>query len=130
MKSSYEFVRHIESNTIQIPGSAYLLACDVESLYPNMDCERTIEWTIDRFKLYHRITADCEAVATLRQLLNMVLYDNLFEAPGASDDVDGGVFRQVSGIPMGVSVAVILANIYCGRALRPVFDAFHREGLG
>lgn len=130
LKSSYEFVRHIESNTIQIPGSAYLLACDVESLYPNMDCERTIEWTIDRFKLYHRITADCEAVATLRQLLNMVLYDNLFEAPGASDDVDGGVFRQVSGIPMGVSVAVILANIYCGRALRPVFDAFHREGLG
>ena len=125
LSSSLQFVRILEHNTVVIPSSATMLSFDVEQLYPSMRVDLCIKYTARRFCEYYKVRQSEQCVSALRSLLHLLLTDNFFVAPGSSHR--GAVFSQISGIPMGISVAVILANIYVRYALAPVFARFAKR---
>ena len=55
--------------------------------------------------------------------------DNMFVVPAFGKDGSSVVYTQQHGIPMGLSVCVIIANIFVGNIFGPVFRKAHREGI-
>ena len=130
LSSSYDFIRMLEGNQTPLPASSTLVSMDVEQLYPSMRVDLCIRFTVERFCEFYQISSRSSSARTLGLLLRFLLTDNWFIAPGfkSNGDASACVFTQVSGIAMGVSVAVILANVYCRRVLAPVIDRFAAQG--
>lgn len=130
LDSSYVLMRLLERNTTPIPPGAVFLCADVCSLYTNMNVELTIRLVCMRFAMFHGVSVESTPVRAIRTLLNLLLRDNLFVVPAYGEHGESVAFSQQHGIPMGLSVCVILANIFVGSLFTPVFRRFHDTKRG
>jgi len=129
LSSSFDFIRLLETNAAVVGKDTMFLALDVEALYPSMDIRLCVKFTVERFCEVYGCSQRSPGAIAVKRLLWFLLTDNYFVAPGHDNGRDV-LFRQVSGIAMGISVAVILANIYVRRALLPVFHRFAKRHPG
>jgi hypothetical protein len=128
--STYDVIRWIERNRINIPAHALLVTFDVAALYPNMPTQRTVELSVRRFARYHNINTSSPTARKLHDLFTFVLRSNYLQChldatPTATTPPT--IFQQTNGITMGVSCAVPSANIFVGETFRPVFSKFNER---
>lgn len=128
LDSSYSLMRILECNTTPIPSDAVFLCFDVVALYTNMPIHDTVAHVCLRFATFYKVPLSHVSVVSLRTLLTLLLCDNMFEVPGFGEGGASVVFTQQHGIPMGLSVCVIIANIFVGDIFGPVFHRAHKEG--
>ena len=129
LHSSYDLMRIFERNTVPIPSEAVFLCFDVVALYTNMPVADTIAHVCLRFASFHKVPLSHVSVTAVRALLTLLLMDNMFVVPAFGKDGSSVVYTQQHGIPMGLSVCVIIANIFVGNIFGPVFRKAHREGI-
>lgn len=101
IKNSTDLINKIKS--ISLPSNAILFSLDVESLYTNMNLNRTLSLVKNHF-LVHNIDINRPS-NLLIDLLDIVLFNNDFKFMN-------DYFLQIKGIPMGKSCSTSLANLY------------------
>jgi hypothetical protein len=127
LRSSYDVINWIENNTSTIPPSASLLTFDVVSLYPSMNIDDTIACVVKQFCAFYHLPITCYAAVTLSSLLNLVMKDNFFQCHTSASSVKPAIYTQIDGITMGLSCAVVLANIFVGHLFAPIFDRYNNR---
>jgi hypothetical protein len=120
----------IERNTTPIPPSASFVCFDVVALYTNMPVSLTVQLVCARFAKFYGVPIVHKSVAAVSKLLFMLFTDNIFVVPAYGELGEPVAFTQQHGIPMGISVCVIAANIFVGSLFAPVFYEFVRSGQG
>ena len=122
LHSSLQLVHRIEHNSSLIPPSTTLITADVRSLYPSLHIPSVIPVVVARFCTSHNLETSSTAATTLHEMLTCVLETSFFCAHTGSGDID--LYQQTHGMSMGISVCTVVANIYVGNQLLPVFKRF------
>lgn len=120
LKDTLALVRFLEHSDITADLSANdaIFTVDVEALYPSMDIDTTVR--ITRVRLLRHF-GRCALVDVLSNLLAVVLHTGFVS-------YDGVVYKQTSGIPMGVSCCTHLGNLYVEHFLSPILRRWQQKG--
>lgn len=100
IKDTYDFLNKIKH--LPIPNKAFLVTFDVNSLYTNMNLNRTIAVVQQYLKLYPE---ESRPDQYLIELLKISIKNNDFT-------FNGNTYLQTKGVAMGKSFAPTLANLY------------------
>lgn len=109
-----------------IPENAILFSADVESLYPSMDLDESIEAAVELYDLNrgHLVALAKRddrlpppSTATFRAILNLVLRNHYFNFR------EERWFLQIRGTAMGCSISVYLANCLMYSRTRYLIDS-------
>lgn len=100
IKNTYDFIHKIRN--FEIPPNALIVTADVESLYTNMNINRSIACVTKQFR---ENPVSGRPDKQLLELLSLTLNNNDFE-------FDGKYFLQTCGTAMGKKYAPSLANMY------------------
>lgn len=129
LHSSLDLLRVFERNKTPVPPDTTFLCFDAVALYTNMPVADTVRLVCTRFATFYKVPPSHPSVIAVHNLLTLLLVDNMFVVPSYGPDGSPVVFSQQHGIPMGLSVCVIIANIFVGSIFAPVFRRAHLSGL-
>jgi hypothetical protein len=107
LKDTRALLQHIEFNPLlhHLPPHCVLITIDVESLYPSMDIDVTCAHVRTALNHHYQHRATLSFIDAIINLLHFILNTSYVQFMDST-------YHQVSGIPMGLSCATQLANIY------------------